>query len=173
MSKARKTKKRLTRILPIPKTYLEAIIEGTPAFSPLFQFENALRIVLERHMKTCYGPDWWEVKVKSDLPRTYGYAENVMQKAQLMPWIGATSRISASPLHAITLGQLEEIIIHYKADCIPSIFHGLDFFTGHMDVIKRVRNLFSHMHPCIDKEDIKVLRREIATLCDDLRSKLQ
>lgn len=165
-------KRRQKRILPIPKPYVEAIKEGTPAFSPLFQFENALRLVVDRHMQTCYGPNWWDTKVQHDLPRTYQYAEDVKQSSLKMPWIGASSRVATIPLHAITLGQLEEIIIYYRADCIPAIFHRLDFFTGHMDVIKRVRNLFSHMHPCIDNQDVRVLKREITTLCDDLRSKL-
>lgn len=173
MSGKRKRKKRVARILPIPKAYIEAIEAGTPAFNPLFQFENALRLALDKHMQTCYGPDWWELKVQHDLPNTYNYAENVKQKNLKMPWIGDSARVTTIPLHAITLGQLEEVLVHYKADCIPAIFPKLDFFTGHMEVIKRVRNFFSHMHPCIDKQDVRVLKREIATLCDDLRGKLK
>ena len=160
------------RIVPIPKPYIEAIKEGSEAFSPLFQFENALRLVVDKHMQTCYGDNWWDMKVKYDLPNTYHYAEEVKQSSSKMPWIGDSARVTTMPLHAITLGQLEELLVHYKADCIPTIFPKLDFFTGHMEVIKKVRNLFSHMHPCIDKNDVKLLKREIATLCDALRGKL-
>jgi hypothetical protein len=163
---------RINRILPIPKPYIEAVEQGIPIFNPLFQFENALRLALDKHMQTCYGENWWDEKVQKDLPNTYKYADNVKQNAYKMPWIGATNRVPTLPLHSITLGQLEEIIIHYKSECFPQLFSSEAFFTGHMEIIKKVRNLFSHMHPCIGKKDVKAAKREITTLCDHLRTKI-
>ncbi len=52
----------------------------------------------------------------------------------------------------ITLGQLEEIVKAYKSDCIPQLFPNIEFFVGHMELIKRVRNMYSHMFPCITRD---------------------
>jgi hypothetical protein len=162
----------VNRIIPIPREYLDAIAHGKEVFNPLFQFENALRLVVEKHMQTCYGPNWWNLKIQIDLPKTYDYVEKVKRKEMGMPWIGGSSTVPIIPLHSITLGQLEEIVKHYKADCFPQLFPSEVFFFGHMEVIKKVRNLFAHMHPCIDKRDVKIAKREIATMCDHLRTKL-
>jgi hypothetical protein len=72
----------------------------------------------------------------------------------------------------VTLGHLEEIIKKYRSDCIPELFPTLEFFLGHMEVIKRVRNLYSHMFPCISRSDIRVAKREILTLAAHLNTKL-
>jgi len=89
-----------------------------------------------------------------------------------MPWIGASSRVSVLPIHLITLGQLEEIVKSYRSDCIPQLFPTIEFFLGHMEAIKRVRNLYSHMFPCITKDDCKLAKREIVTLAAHINSKL-
>jgi hypothetical protein len=160
------------RILNIPEEYLEAVRIGQPVFSPIYQFENGLRLAVHKFMVTCYGVDWWELSLKNRLPDIYDYAEEQKLKKSYMPWIGDSRRVTVLPIHLVTLGQLEQIIIHYKSDCIPELFPTIDFFTGHMEVIKRVRNLFSHMYPCITNHDVVVVKREIRTLCDHLKSKV-
>jgi len=162
------------RIVKVPNEYLEAIAISEPLFPTLFQFENGLRLAVHKYLSAYYGEDWWEVslKHKKELHTIYKYVEDQKEKRSYMPWIGDSQRTPVLPIHAITLGQLEQIVIHYKSDLIPQLFKTLDFFTGHMEVIKRVRNLFSHMYPCITKRDVRAAKREILTLCDHLNSKL-
>lgn len=111
--------------------------------------------------------------MKAQLPKIYKYAEEEETKLHSMPWIGASARVPVLRIHLVTLGQLEEIVKKYGSECIPDLFPTLDFFLGHMLVIKRVRNLFSHMFPCITRDDCKTARREIITLSKHLNAKLQ
>ncbi|WKZ70875.1 MAG: hypothetical protein QY331_06380 [Melioribacteraceae bacterium] len=165
-------KKRRRRIVNIPKEYIEAIDIAEPVFSHFFQFENGLRIALNDFMVVCYGNDWWEKSLKIRKRDIYDYVAKVKQKQTYMPWIGDSARVPILPIHSITLGQLAEIVKEYKSDCIPQLFPNWEFFSGHLEIIKRVRNLYAHMYPCITKKDIRVAKRDILTLCDHLNSKL-
>ncbi len=170
MAKARKSA--IRRIIQIPKEYIEAIEFGNILFPLLFQFENGLRLALHKHQTMCYGEDWWEVSLRPRLPKVFEYAAEQLRKRELMPWIGFSSRVQVLPIHLVTLGHLEEIVKKYQSDCIPELFPTLEFFLGHMDAIKRVRNLFAHMFPCITKLDCELAKREILTLAAHLNSKL-
>ncbi|HWQ82359.1 MAG TPA: hypothetical protein VN514_08825, partial [Ignavibacteria bacterium] len=75
------------------------------------------------------------------------------------------------PLHSVTLGHLEEIVIKYKSELIPVLFPTYEFFSGHMEIIKRVRNMYTHMYPCITKDDISDAKSEIKILCKQIKSK--
>lgn len=169
---ARTRKVSFRRIVHIPKEYLEAIELGNILFPSLFQFENGLRLAIHKHQTIFYGKDWWEVSLKQRLPTVFDYAESQQQRRNIMPWIGASSRVQVLPIHLITLGHLEEIVKKYQSDCIPELFPTLEFFLGHMETIKRVRNLFSHMFPCITKDDCQLAKREILTLASHINSKL-
>ncbi len=165
-------KSSIRRIVKIPKEYLEAIELGNILFPSLFQLENGLRLAINNHLTVCYGPDWWTVSLKPRLPQIFDYAENLQTKRSSMPWIGASSRVPVLQIHLVTLGHLEEIIKVYRSDCVPELFPTLEFFLGHMESIKRVRNLFSHMFPCITKDDCRLAKREILTLSFHINSKL-
>lgn len=169
---AKSKTRRRSRILQIPKEFLEAIDIGEPIFPFLFQFENGLRLAVNDFLVVCYGPDWWEKSLKFKKSDLYDYVEGQKQKRSYMPWIGDSSRVTTLPIHSITLGQLEQIVISYKSDCIPQLFPTIEFFIGHLEIIKRVRNLFAHMHPCITKRDVTTAKREIITLCEHINSKL-
>jgi hypothetical protein len=169
----RKRQSRIRRIVRIPTEYLEAVPLGNILFPSLFQFENGLRLAINKFLTTCYGTDWWEISLKAQLPKIYEYAEEQETKLNSMPWIGASARVPVLRIHLVTLGQLEEIVKKYSSECIPDLFPTLDFFLGHMLVIKRVRNLFSHMFPCITRDDCKTARREITTLSNHINAKLQ
>jgi len=166
--------KRKRRIVKIPKEYLEAIEIGEPIFSYFFQFENGLRLAVHNFLSICYGPDWWEITLRSteEGERIYDYVEGIVKKQTYMPWIGDSVRVPILPIHSITLGQLEKIVELYKSDCIPQLFPNWEFLKGRLEIIKRVRNLYAHMYPCITKNDVKVAKRDILTLCDHLNSKL-
>jgi hypothetical protein len=170
MAKQRKSKVR--RIIKIPEPYLEAIDLGNTLFPSLFQLENGLRLAIDNFLRTCYGAQWWEVKLKAELPVVFNYAMEQQQKKNLMPWIGDSERVKVLPLHLVTLGHLEEIVKKYKADCIPQLFPTLEYFLGHMEAIKRVRNLYSHMFPCITTADCRLAKREILSLSPHINSKL-
>lgn len=166
-------RRRARRIVKIPPVYLEAVELGNVIFPVLFQFENGLRLILHTFLTTCYGPDWWELSLKDRLPDIHRYSTEQQTRRNAMPWIGASARVPIMPIHLVTLGQLEEIVKIYRSDCIPQLFPTLEFFLGHMEAIKRVRNLYSHMFPCITRADCILVRREIATLAMHINTKLQ
>jgi hypothetical protein len=131
-----------------------------------------LRLAINGFLTTCYGSNWWDVSLKAELPAIYNYAQEQETKRHSMPWIGASARVPILRIHLLTLGQLEEIVKKYQSDCIPDLFPTLEFFLGHMEVIKRVRNLYTHMFPCITSDDCKTARREITTLAAHINAKL-
>lgn len=163
---------RVRRIVRIPHVYLEAVELGNTLFPSLFQFENGLRLAIHNFLSTCYGGNWWDAKLKTDLPTIHQYAVDQQTRRDAMPWVGASARITILPIHLVTLGHLEEIVKKYRPDCIPQLFPTIEFFLGHMESIKRVRNLYSHMFPCITRGDCTLARREITTLASHINSKL-
>jgi hypothetical protein len=167
---ARKRKHR--RIIKIPAAYLEVIDLGNVLFPSLYQLENGLRLAIDNYLSICYGPNWWDISLKVKLRTIWDYADGKQQQQHSMPWIGNSARIQVLPIHLVTLGHLEEIIKKYEPDCIPQLFPTLDFFLGHMLVIKRVRNLYTHMFPCITKDDCRVAKREILTLASHINTRL-
>jgi hypothetical protein len=162
----------LKRLLRIPKEYCDAIPIGERLFSPLFQFENGLRLAVHRFLTMCYGIDWWDMSIKKRLPDIYKYAENQKSKMDMMPWIGDSASVTVLPIHLVTLGQLEEIVKEYRTECIPDLFPNMEFFLGHMECIKRVRNLYAHMFPCLTRKDSQLARREIITLSSHINARL-
>jgi hypothetical protein len=163
-SRVRRRTKRVKRLVRLPSEYFDAIDVGFSLFPALYQFENGLRIAVNEFLKTCYGPDWWNVSLQSRLNGTFLYADNQRKRLDAMPWIGDSSAVVVLPVHLITLGQLEEIVRAYQSDCIPDLFPNIEFFVGHMDLIKRVRNMYSHMFPCITREDCRDAKSEIRVL---------
>jgi hypothetical protein len=160
------------RTVRLPAEYFAAMDLSNVIFPPLYQFENGLRLLLDSFLTTCYGVDWWDVSLKPKLQGIFEYAENQQKKMDSMPWIGSTSAIKVLPIHLVTLGHLEEVVKAYKSDCIPDLFPTLEFFLGHMELIKRVRNMYSHMFPCISRKDCQVARNEIRVLATHINSKL-
>jgi hypothetical protein len=166
------TRHKYRRIVKIPAAYLEVIEIGNMLFPSLYQLENGLRLVIHNHLSTCYGPNWWDISLKANLSTIWDYADGQQKRHHAMPWIGASARVQVLPIHLVTLGHLEEIVKKYKSDCIPQIFPTLEFFLGHMEAIKRVRNLYAHMFPCITKDDCDLAKREIKTLASHINTRL-
>lgn len=165
-------KRRPRRVVRIPHEYLEVLDLSYFLFPSLYQFENGLRLAINNFLTTCYGPDWWNLSLNTKLPHIWIYSENQRRQTNAMPWIGNSARIPILPIHLVTLGHLEEIVKKYQSDCIPQLFPTLDFFIGHMHVVKRVRNLYTHMFPCLTRGDCATARREIITLAAHINTKL-
>ncbi len=164
--------RRFERIVRLPAPYFEALDLGNLLFPALYQFENGLRVLLDGFLTTCYGADWWSVSLRVKLQKVFEYAESQKQKLDAMPWIGDSTAVTVLPIHLVTLGHLEEIVKAYQSDCIPELFPNMHFFLGHMELIKRVRNMYSHMFPCITRDDCAVTRSEIRVLARHINSKL-
>lgn len=156
----------------LPAEYLPPIELGNVLFPALYQFENGLRLLLNGYLETCYGADWWNVSLRTKLHTVFEYAEAQQNRLNSMPWIGASSAVKVLPVHLITLGQLEEIVKAYRSDCIPELFPTIEFFLGHMELIKRVRNMYTHMFPCITRQDCQFVKGEIRVLATHINSKL-
>jgi hypothetical protein len=173
VARKRKSKRKAPTLVRIPDEYLDAIEFGNVLFPSFYQFENGLRILVDAYLASCYGADWWNLSLQQALPTIHQYSEDQRKKMDVMPWIGDSTRVQVLPVHLITLGQLEEIVKKYRSDCIPELFPTMEFFLGHMEVIKRVRNLYSHMFPCITKEDCTLAKGEIRTLGKHINSRLE
>ena len=167
-----KKRRKLVRLVRIPPPYFEVLGVANVLFPALYQFENGLRLSIHHFLKTCYGPDWWATSLRAQLPKVFEYEAEQAAKLATTPWLGASNAVAVLPVHLITLGHLEEIIKKYQSDCIPELFPTLHFFLGHMESIKRVRNMYSHMFPCISMKDAKLAKREILTLAESLNTKL-
>lgn len=128
--------------------------------------------MLNNYLETCYGVDWWHASLKAKLRTVFEYAETQQKKLDCMPWIGSSSGVKVLPVHLITLGQVEEIVKAYRSDCIPELFPTLEFFLGHLEVIKRVRNMYTHMFPCMTDSDSQIVRSEIRVLARHINSRL-
>jgi len=160
------------RIVRLPAEYFPAMDLSNVIFPALYQFENGLRLLIDSFLTTCYGIDWWEVSLRTKLQKIFEYAENQQEKMDSMPWIGSSSSVKVLPIHLVTLGHLEEVVKAYQSDCIPDVFPTLEFFLGHMELIKRVRNMYGHMFPCISRKDCQIARNEIRVLATHINSKL-
>lgn len=165
-------RERTNRLVRIPRPYFEVLDLANILFPSLYQFENGLRLAVHHFLESCYGADWWKTSLQTTLPDIFQYETNQRAKQATTPWLGASKRVTVLPVHLVTLGHLEEIVKKYRSDCIPELFPTLEFFLGHMEVIKRVRNLYSHMFPCISSSDIKVAKREILTLAVHINTTL-
>lgn len=165
-------KNKIRRIVKIPSQYMEAIDIANVMFPSLYQLENGLRLAIYNYLSVCYGPEWWDISLKTKLHTIWEYSNKQQKDNSSMPWIGASARVKILPIHLVTLGHLEEIVKKYQSDCIPELFPTLDFFTGHMGVIKKIRNLYAHMFPCITKDDCDLARREIKTLASHINTRL-
>lgn len=162
----------MRRIVRLPAEYFGALDLSNVIFPALYQFENGLRLVLHKYLGTCYGANWWADSLRARKEDIFNYAEEQQRRLNMMPWIGSSAPVEILPVHLITLGQLEEIVRTYRSDCIPEIFPSLEFFVGHMELIKRIRNMYTHMFPCISRKDCEVARREVRTLALHINSKL-
>ncbi|MEO8514053.1 MAG: hypothetical protein ABI543_10865 [Ignavibacteria bacterium] len=158
--------------ISLPSEYYKAVKIGAPIFPILFEFENGLRLAINNFLSSIYGNDWWEIKLKSRYFDAYKYVADQKAKRDKMPWIGDSSRTTLIPLHSVTIGHLEQIVIKFQSECIPQLFPTIQFFTGHMEIVKRVRNMYSHMYPCIDKEDIEDAISEIKIISKHIKNKI-
>jgi hypothetical protein len=173
VGKRKQSKRKAPTLVRIPDEYLEAIEFGNVLFPSFYQFENGLRILIDAYLASCYGADWWNLSLQASLPKIHQYSADQQKKMDKMPWIGDSTRVKVLPVHLVTLGHLEEIVKSYSSDCIPELFPTIEFFLGHMDAIKRVRNLYAHMFPCITKADCSLAKREILTLGTHINSRLE
>jgi len=159
-------------LVKLPSEYFAAMDLGTVIFPALYQFENGLRLLLSSHLETCYGADWWNASLRSRRNDIFQYAETQQNRLDAMPWIGSSAAVTVTPVHLVTLGQLEDIVRAYRSECIPELFPTLEFFVGHMELIKRVRNMYTHMFPCMTASDCQIARSEIRVLARHINSRL-
>jgi hypothetical protein len=127
----------------------------------LFLYENALRFKVNTIMDKKY-PNWWETKIKTELTDVYKYAADREAEQAKLPMIGQARALQ--PYEQITLGHLEKIVIKYNSLFVPSVFPNLHFFTGHMVIVKRVRNAVAHTSPASTLNDIRNAKNEIDIL---------
>ena len=131
----------------------------------LFLFENALRLKIDSVMNS-NSPNWWDTKVKPELLDVYKYAKDEQSRQAKLPMVGQGQTLQ--PYDYLTLGHLEQIIVKYNSLFIPSVFPNLHFFTGHMVIVKRVRNALAHMAPSTTIKDIHNAKNEIDILLQHL-----
>lgn len=145
----------------MPSNYYALAERLSDFYGYLFIFENTLRIKINAIMNSKYT-NWWETKLKTNLPDIYKYSIKEKNKQAMLPMVGSLGILQ--PIDYLTVGQLEKIIIKYQNDFIPILFPNLEFFTGHMVIVKRVRNAIAHMAPSTKVKDIHNAKHEIDIL---------
>src|SRR2546427_7631275 len=73
---SRKPMRGVTRIVKIPREYLDVIQLGNILFSVLYQFENGLRLAIHHYLAECYGLDWWKTSLQAQLPTIFKYEDD-------------------------------------------------------------------------------------------------
>jgi hypothetical protein len=159
--KPRGSKVNLPRIRWISPHYYLLAGRLPDFYGRLFLFENAVRLMVNSVMEKV-DANWWETKIKTELYQTYDYAEKRKAEQAALPMVGQGRELK--PYERITLGHLEEIIVKYKQHFVPSVFPNLQFFTGHMVIIKSVRHAIAHMSPATTAKDIRHARNDIEIL---------
>jgi hypothetical protein len=149
----------------MPENYYNMAERLSEFYGYLFVFENALRLKIEGIMSSKYT-NWWESKLKVDLPDVYKYSNDEKARQAKLPMVGAPS--ASQPLDFLTVGHLEQIITKYQYEFVPLVFPNLHFFTGHMVIVKRVRNAVAHMAPSTTLKDIRNAKNEIDILLQHL-----
>jgi hypothetical protein len=167
-SKAKTRNINVPKLNWMPSSYYSKAAQLSDFYSYIFIFENALRYKINEIMSS-KDPKWWETKLKIDLPKVYKYSIEEKARQDVLPIVGTSGILQ--PIDYLTLGRLESIITKYKGEFIPSVFHTPDFFTSHMDIIKRVRNGLAHMAPSISGQDISNAKHEIDILLQNLSTK--
>jgi len=156
------------RIRWLPKTHYILAEKLSSFYGYLFLFENALRLEISNILKK-KDSNWWESMIKIDLPEVYRYSADERKRQGKLSMIGNLSALS--PIDLVTLGHLENIVTKYKSDFVPAVFPNLQFFTGHMVIVKRVRNAIAHMAPSTTSKDIRNAKNEIDILLQYLSTK--
>ena len=154
-------KTKLPKLKWLGTYYYTLANQSSDFYGYLFLFENALRLKIHSVMELKYQ-NWWETKTKSELPDVYKYAEEEKAKYSKLLMVGQGQALQ--PYDYVTLGHLEKIIVKYQSLFVPSIFPNLHFFTGHMVIVKRVRNAIAHMVPSTTVRDIRNAKHEIDIL---------
>jgi len=153
------------RIKWMPTAYYSLAERLADFYGYLFIFENALRLKIHAVMNPKYA-NWWETRLKVDLPDVYKYANDEKLKQAKLPMVGQAGVLQ--PIDHVTVGHLEQIIVKYQSEFIPAVFPNLHFFTGHMVIVKRVRNAVAHMAPSTTATDIRNAKHEIDILLQHL-----
>lgn len=158
---AKPRKVQLPRIKWLGERYYTLANRLDNFYGYLFLFENALRLKIHSVMESD-SPNWWETKIKTELYDVYKRASDEKSKQDKLPMVGQSQILQ--PYDYVTLGDLEQIIIKYHPLFVPSVFPTIHFFTGHMVIIKRVRNAIAHTTPSTTVRDIRNARNEIDIL---------
>ncbi len=161
ISEIRARKPRLPKIKWMSIRYYTLAARLNGFYGYLFLFENALREKIDIVMRAI-DAHWWESKIKLELPDVYKYAEDEKARQAKLPMIGQAGVLK--PYDYLTLGHLESIIVKYQKAFVPSVFPNIQFFTGHMMIVKRVRNAIAHMAPSTTLTDVRNAKNEIDIL---------
>jgi len=159
--------------LSLPASYRISFSVGEEFFRAIFQYENSLRLTIYNFFKEQYGHDWWENKLKKDLEEIYKYAEDRELERKKKPVFGNSTRVELLPIHYVTLGHLNEIVIAYKSDCIPELFPDIRYFERQAKLIKKFRDLCFHVFPGINDEDWLTVKMPINELSKHLEYRLR
>jgi hypothetical protein len=159
--------------LSLPASYRISFSVGEEFFRAIFQYENALRLIIYNFLEGLYGPDWWGNKLKKDLPKIYEYARDREVERKKKPVFGNSDCVEILPIHYITLGLLNEIVITYKSECIPELFPDVRYFKRQAALIKKFRDLCFHVFPGIIDDDWTTVKGPINELYEHLQYRLR
>jgi hypothetical protein len=116
----------------------------------LYVFENSVREMILRVMQKIYGPNWWELKVSTDIK---GKIQTRKEKEDKNPWHG---KRGAHSIYYTDLEQLVHIVRNNWAD-FKDILPNQQWLVQRLEEISHSRNPVAHMNP-LSKHDIQRIR---------------
>ncbi len=111
----------------------------------LYVFENSLRELIKRVMKSRYGDDWWDKEFNT------GKFKNMKQKVSGRMRTEVKNswhqKRGAHPIEYTDISDLENIIRAKQNLFIPDMITDLDWFAQFMKELYPSRNVICHMNP--------------------------
>ncbi len=137
------------------KVLAEAKEMAEKVYPILYVFENSVREMIVRVMRSVHGPNWWDTKVSKEIREE---VQKRKAKEEQNPWHG---KRGAHAIYYTDLEHLGRIVQNNWVD-FKAIVPTPQWLTQRLDEIGHSRNPVAHMNPLTkdDNQRIKVYFRD-------------
>jgi hypothetical protein len=118
-------------------------------YPKLYIFENSIRTVVVRVLKSKYGTDWWVKRVPTGIQKTVTARKSAESKT---PWHG---KRGTHEIYYSNFGDLRDIIVKNWSDFQP-IFLKQPWITQRLEELEPPRNIIAHNNPLSRHEEDRI-----------------
>jgi hypothetical protein len=118
-------------------------------YPKLYVFENSIRNVIIRVLRSRYGKDWWNSRVPTAVQKSV--ADRKAKEAKT-PWHG---KRGTDDIYYSNFGDLRDIITKNWSD-FESIFLKQPWITQRLDELEPPRNILAHNNPLSKQEEARI-----------------